>query len=87
MHRQKDIEKIASQYDIKDRVFKLHEEFGEFTQAIHHHLDGKDKLDHVTEEIADVEILLAEIKLILKIDNKEWKDKKIDRQLKRINKW
>ncbi len=38
-------------------------------------------LNHIAEEIADVEIMLAQLKIIFSIEEKvaEWKSKKLDR--------
>ena len=67
----------ATQYD------KLQEELGELIEAI-----DEDNLEHVAEEIADVEIMLEQIKYLSNLYEtvKLQKDYKIMRQLQRVRK-
>lgn len=49
----------------KHQVKKCIEELNELAVALAHYLDGKDQIDHVAEEIADVEIMLQQMLLLL----------------------
>lgn len=68
----------------EDQVFMLIEEMSELIQAISKRKRG---LEHnVAEEIADVEIMLSQIKLYLNIDDEiyKWKNYKYERMLKKL---
>ena len=64
------------------QIRKTLEELAELQVAIHHSQDMKKVLMDVVGEIADVEIMLEQLKIIYKIDsrllNRE-KDRKLDR--------
>lgn len=91
----KDLTRIAYYYGSVHQMMKLHEELGELESAIaRYQLAVKNGnmtakiADNLTEEIADVENLLTQIKYILMIEPKKLgkiKRQKIDRQLKRID--
>lgn len=58
------------------------EEMAELTQAICKSFRGKNNLDNLIEEIADVEIMLAQLKIIYEIDESKvetWKGLKLFR--------
>lgn len=76
-----DLKQIADHYGLKGQTDKCKEELHELIEA----LDGGDP--HIAEEIADVEIMIAQIKYLRNIPNEnvnEVKLYKIQRQLKRI---
>ena len=57
---------------------KAAEECVELSLALLHELDGRANLDNIAEEIADVEIMLAQLRLIYgdkEVD--DWKAKKL----------
>lgn len=58
-------------YGVEDQLRMAFEEMAELTQAICKNLRGKDNLNNVVEEIADVEIMLAQIKMIFEIEQWE----------------
>ena len=70
---------------------KAMEECGELTQAISKCLtDGENKqnIKHLTEEIADVYIVIDELRIMYNIDSNEIQDvimKKLERLEKRLN--
>lgn len=86
----KRIKTIAIKYGYDRQSIKLIEEMAELTQAIAKHRESKDKaksLINIKSEIADVLVVLQQIKYILNISEKELeelKDYKISRQLMRI---
>lgn len=57
------------------------EEIGELLQAISKRAGGKDNRDNLAEEIADVEIMLEQLKYIhnCPIEVELWKAKKLDK--------
>lgn len=74
---------IANFYGNVNQYNKLQEELGELIEAI-----DEDNLEHIAEEIADVEIMLEQIKYLSNIYEtvKLQKDYKIMRQLQRVHK-
>ena len=61
------------------------EELAELTQALSKALLGKES--NIAEEIADVEIMLEQLKLLWETRNIQTiKEEKLDRQLERIDK-
>ena len=87
MIRRKDLQKIVAHYGNIAQVIVLIEEMSELTKAITKAMRGKENKADIAEEIADVQIMLDQAKLIFKI-NKETMDTfinyKIDRTLERI---
>ena len=79
---------IADYYGLNHQLMKLIEECVELSDAsfkmIKH--DGKDK-EHLIEELADVEVVMMQIKYLLGVDEdvKTAKLAKIKRQLRRIH--
>lgn len=82
------IEMIADMYGYGAQSEILIEEMAELTQAILHRKRGRTQaLDEIIEEIADVEIMLKQIKYLLDIPDIEIhnvKAYKVERQLIRI---
>ena len=90
------IRKIADHYGLNAQLNVATEELAELIQAIarFRRIDENDMLELeirknlVAEEMADVEVMLAQIKYLMKIDEKveAIAKYKIDRQLKRMKK-
>lgn len=59
------------------------EELGELMKEVIKALRGKEDIDHIAEEAADVEIMLEQLKLMYGIDTSKIKATKIER-LKRL---
>lgn len=78
---EEDIKKIADHYGLNHQKIKLIEEMAELTQAI---CKGRDL--SITDEIADVEIMIEQVKYLMSINAnvKLQRMFKINRQLKRI---
>ena len=72
---------ILNHYGYRHQVIKLFEEMAELQVAL---CKGGDKQDILTE-IADVEVMLGQIKIALDIDTTDEKRRKVRRQIKRIN--
>lgn len=89
-HTDQRIKKIALHYGYDRQSIKLIEETSELQQAICKHRESKDKaktLIDIKGEIADVYVLLDQMKYLLNIKDEELeeiKDSKINRQLLRI---
>lgn len=87
----KRIIKIAEHYGKDSQLDILQEECSELIQAVSKYRRSNDievfKKMHIEEEIADVEIMISQIKHLLEIserDIKAIKDTKLERQLDRI---
>ena len=96
---QDEIKRIANHYGLAKQQRQLAEECGELIQATSKYMRFQEEsyaltvdwtyLQNVIEEIADVEVMLDEIKYLLNINPKaieEIKKNKIARQLERIEK-
>ena len=81
---------LASFYGIKSQTSQLDEEMAELTVETHKLMRGRtEDTKGLIEEIADVEILLSQLKILYKINSLEVdliKEKKINRQMERVNK-
>ena len=90
-HTDQRIKKIALHYGYDVQSIKLIEETSELQQAICKHRESKDKvktLRNIKSEIADVYVLLDQMKYLLNIKEEELeeiKEYKINRQLLRMN--
>ena len=93
------IKRIANHYGLAKQQRQLAEECGELIQATSKYMRFQEEsyastvdwtyLQNVIEEIADVEVMLDEIKYLLHINSdaiKAIKEKKVNRQLERIEK-
>lgn len=89
-HTDKRIKKIAISKGYDTQSIKLIEEMAELQQAICKHRESEDKAKTLTEikgEMADVYIMLEQVKYILNISDEELekiKEYKITRQLLRM---
>jgi NTP pyrophosphatase (non-canonical NTP hydrolase) len=83
--------KIADHYGVNSQLDILQEECAELIQAVSKYRRTNDPnvFDrmHLEEEIADVEIMIAQIKYLMKLSEKDIrgiKDTKLERQLERM---
>lgn len=79
--------KIADYYGIERQKAKTIEEMAELTKALLKHTGSKATLENIIEEIADVEVMLEQIKYLYRISDEsvdEYKAYKIHRQNVRI---
>lgn len=82
------LKKAIETYGVEVQLIMTFEEMAELTQAICKNLRGRDNLNNVVEEIADVEIMLEQIKLIYDIEQWEvdiQKKAKLIRLAERLN--
>ena len=81
LENKSDLCKIADHYGLECQGNKLMEETGELITA-----SAKPDIDHLVEEMADVAIMIEQVVYLLKKENlfAETREKKIKRQLKRI---
>lgn len=80
----KDLKYIADHYGLKHQLAKYKEELNELIEAL-----GGSSDTHLAEEIADVEIMISQIKYLRNIPDEQVdviKQYKISRQLTRIAK-
>ena len=99
MTTEQKIQYIADHYGYEPQSRQLIEELSELIQAVCKHnraFDGKrpskfsncPEKDAITEEMADVEIMLSQIKYLLGVGDGELSqiiESKLDRQIERIN--
>lgn len=90
------IKKIADHYGYEAQSRQLIEEMAELTQAINKkwrnengYIDGPEEIykARVIEEITDTEIMIEQVKYLLGIENrvKDWREKKLERTLEKID--
>lgn len=88
MNETRILNKAIETYGVEDQLRMVFEEMAELTQAICKNLRGVDNLNNVVEEIADVEIMLEQIKMIYDIEQWEvdiQKKAKLIRLAERLN--
>ena len=84
--------KVLSQaiqrYGMVAQVNMMFEEMSEHQKELCKHLRGKDNLPEIAEEIADVEIMLAQMKSIFgcTAEVEAWRQKKVERLAGRLEK-
>lgn len=90
------IKKIADHFGLEAQGRQLMEEMGELAQAVNKlwrfdkgYIGGTTEIHKakVIEEITDVEIVLDQIKYLLRVEKETeiWKEKKLERTLKKID--
>ena len=94
MYDELDLKRIGQYHGIDIQINQAVEEMAELMVALNKYRrlasqreDLTKAVDHVTEEIVDVEIMLSQIKRLLDIDPRKvefYKELKIDRELARI---
>lgn len=87
--KQRDKLEIIAKYYGKKQLLQTVEESAELMQAISKYIrkPSNETLGHILEEIADVEIMTAQLRMIFNVDNtvvEDIKDMKINRQIERI---
>ena len=82
-----DIRTIAEHYGEENQIDKTIEEMSELTQALikYKHCGGDLFKEKVIEEIADVEIMLDQIKYLLKITDKSMISAKMYKLARRLS--
>jgi len=77
----------AAKYGNIAQMIKAIEELAELQKAIAKYLNGQGEQIFIIEEIADVEIMTSQLKLMFDCENQveKFKKKKIKRMINRIN--
>lgn len=77
---------IAEHYGIDHQVSKAIEECNELAEALEEMASGKGTVEHVVEEMADVTIMIEQLKILLEAfgDVEDEMDYKINRQISRM---
>ena len=86
----KDIYKRALKvFGKQNQITMVFEEVAELQKALSKHLRGEDNIDHIAEEIADVEIMLEQMKMLFDVEDRvgQHKGEKINRLNDRINEY
>ena len=78
------LKKAIEHYGKEHQLGVAQEELSELVTAISHYKRGREH--NVAEEIADVEIMLSQLKIIFNCTDEveEWKEKKVERLANRI---
>lgn len=81
-------EKVVKRFGKTAQLIMAMEEMSELIQALSKDVRGKGSRNNISEEIADVEIMLAQLKIIYRNDNDvdEWRADKLSLLQKRIDK-
>ena len=82
----KDIRHIADTYGLESQLRQLQEECAELIVAVSKSFKAEKTMTNLFEEIADVEIMIAQIKYLTCSNGQvdAWIQRKIERQLQRI---
>lgn len=89
--REKEVEEILkkaiNRYGEKAQIIKTIEELNELSVELAKFLNGEEKVGLIAEEVADVYIMLAQLRIMLDIDTqtdcyKEFKIKRLEERLK-----
>lgn len=86
MNREEDLQVISEFYGYENQKNILIEEMAELTQALIKgtRIGGFD-YEHIKEEIADVEIMLFQVKHLLNVDTTDVINYKVNRQISRMD--
>lgn len=87
MSRKDDLEYILQTYGASNQTLKAVEELTELTEVLIKMVNKGDSLEHLVDELADVYIMLEQIKIACCIEPEQLDEQineKIIRQLKRI---
>lgn len=88
LYQENQCEAIAEHYGLGNQLPIAIEEMSELTKEICKYIRENDNLNDLVEEIADVQIMVEQLKIMFEIHDKvdEMVDYKLDRQLRRIEK-
>lgn len=80
------LEKVIERFGKKHQLVVAMEEMAELQKELSKAIRGRQDINHITEEIADVEIMLEQLKIIFECsaDVDIWKNAKLDRVIKRL---
>ena len=77
----------VNRYGKQAQLIVAVEELAELQKEITKHLRGENNQEHITEEIADVEIMLEQVKMMCDINESQitvWKKRKRERLKKKL---
>jgi hypothetical protein len=79
-------EAAIQHYGVEAQQKLVLEEMSELQKEICKMWRGRDNIDHIAEEVADVEITLDQLKLMLNIEYKvfDFRQQKVQRQVQRL---
>lgn len=82
----KALKQAVETYGVQSQMIIAVEEMSELTKEISKNIRGQDNLDHMAEEIADVEIMLEQLKIAFDLHTKVdlWYGKKLKRLDERL---
>ena len=86
MEEQEIYERALDKWGIRAQTMMVFEEMAELQKEICKNWRGANNADQIAEEIADVEIMLAQLKMIYGIadDARRYKEQKLNRRVDRL---
>jgi len=83
------LERAVDTYGVQSQIIKAVEEMAELTKELCKDAGSGERVDLIAEEMADVEIMLEQLRYIYRRENIDfyvccWKDAKIDRLAARL---
>lgn len=87
-YRKRVYEKAIEKYGAENQVVKAVEELGEAVQALCKMLLGCEKREHLAEELADVSIMVEQMRMIFNINDSvdSWMDYKVAALKRKVEK-
>lgn len=81
------ITRAVEHYGVNSQINMLFEEMSELQKELCKHLRGQTDVTHIAEEIADVEIMLAQMKCIFMCSRqvRSWREQKVKRLSDRLD--
>lgn len=85
-HAAKIYRRALDTFGAEAQIFMVMEEMSELQKELCKNFRGKENVDSIAEEIADVEIMLEQMKILFCVGDsvREWKEQKIRRLWERI---
>ena len=81
------LEKAVKRFGAEHQARKLCEECGELMTAVMHCLESRDSADHVAEEMADVTLMMVQMRIIFGVSEEDidkWMAYKLERLRERL---
>ena len=84
---QEKIKEILKRHGEKKQILKSIEEMAELQNVLLHVIDGRDSVDHVREEIADVSLMMKQMQIVFNLPDAKLNERmqeKAERELDRL---
>lgn len=86
MNKENILQSAINVYGEQPQMIVAMEEMAELIKELSKYIRGENNLEHIAEEIADVEIMIEQLKLIFNCfdEVEKWEEKKLKRLEKRL---